>query len=155
MTMEDFRTKCINGWRVIAGLLSGIAMLSCFSLGFFKMAAALYAFRKESPVAGILAGLELFFLAPLPYLSLMALTNYLEAVVENDKVGMEIEYPFLQRAKHLVFGLMIAVLATSGIEMLVSKSESVEFKLVIPKVIGSGFLILVIALHTRWSQDKH
>src|SRR5712691_2851193 len=110
-------------------------MFGSFGVGFVVIsegfAGALTAFvggTKPSAAAAvllntILGGLEMFFLAPLPFLAFISITRLFRAVISRQPERLDFSYSFITEVKRLITGLMIAAVATDLIHHIIGGVE--------------------------------
>jgi hypothetical protein len=113
-----------HGLQAAAGIGAAIAMIVGFLVGFVAISQALWSAvgnvvlsssEAKPAVAELLAGLEWFFLAPLPFLSVHGIIKYFER-----------QHEALFEVKRLVVGQIIAVVATDLVERLAAQSGQVD-----------------------------
>ncbi len=120
--------------ETVGAVLSALAMVGCFVYGFIDIGKGFGFVSRELVVSGgktssalldnTLAGLEMFFLAPLPFLAFLSITKLFRAVTNLQNPALfEAAHKLLQDVKRLIAGLIIAVVATEMVHRIVLGSD--------------------------------
>ena len=99
---------------------------------------------ENSGVASALEGLECIFLAPLAFLLVSGIWNFVEAVnkaIRDDKPLASVPPTFLNRVKGLIIGLMIAVVATDLLKRSIEE-QGLTYR---PAITGCLFIVVLAA----------
>jgi hypothetical protein len=117
--------------ETFGGVFSALAMIGCFGfglvqvgVGFLRLCSA-PGHSSELFIDSVLRGLELFFLAPLPFLAFCSIIRLLRAWTGVDRTNAQ-SVQFLEAAredvgwvKRFITGLMIAVVSTDLIHRII------------------------------------
>lgn len=148
MTLIE-RTKVGVIWLETAGAaFTVLAMVGCIALGVYQIGAGFYGiihgpdYSAKSLIDAVLAGLEMFFLAPLPYLAFRSITNLYVAMTKNNSKDLREAETLVGSVKRLITGLMIAVVATELIHRIIAGSD-----LAAKSIAAMLGLIAVLALY--------
>jgi hypothetical protein len=133
LSKAGIRTAELMAFLVVSFTL--VAMMGCVAVAMTVIAKGFVLTVIQRPLASAtaaplvswtLSGLELFFLAPLPYLAFLSVVKLVRATFDfernKDRNALEEAHKFIGRVKHLIIGLMIAVVATEMIHRVVGGS---------------------------------
>jgi hypothetical protein len=122
----EFAVHAVTALETLGATIAFVAMLGFFGCGVLEVGKGFFAVvgygaepgvgRAASLVHSALHGLELIFLAPLPYLAFLSVVKLVRATIEfeqdGDKNKLEDAHDLVGKVKRLITGLMIAVIAT-------------------------------------------
>jgi hypothetical protein len=164
----------------LGSMLTSIAMLACFGFGMVKLWAALRIAAgglhvapamgrpelvEQTLIHSLLGGLEMFFLAPLPYLAFVTITKLIRTMHEEGRnlpppqqiiARQDLEHALERVAivKRLINGLMVAVVSTELIHRLIGEgidgSDTSAKAFGIPAAVMIG-LILALSINYKFS----
>jgi hypothetical protein len=146
--VRDWVMWLLLALEALGAAVTALAMLGCFAYGMFKMwggaKGAIAAARLSAPGAGadigeatlihsLLGGLEMFFLAPLPYLAFESILRLVKAMQEEARplsgdaqmaarAKLELAQERVGHVKRLITALMIAIVSTELIHRLIGGS---------------------------------
>lgn len=165
--------KFMKFLTLLGVFFTSIGMLACFAFGMLKMGIGMLAAAKggvahwnsadPEVIHSMLGGLELFFLAPLPYLTFMSITKLVDAMfheMQNPQAplaqkNLEYAQERVGKVKRLIVGLMIAIVSTELIHRLIAP-EGASFSgpaFWIPAAVMIG-LILALSVYHRVSATE-
>jgi hypothetical protein len=151
----------------IAGLLelsgafaASAVMFGCFCFGFVQigdgfvgLVRQLFTGTKVSATGNgllnaTLTGLEMFFLAPLPFLAFFSISRLFRAAIGNDPSELQRSKMLVVEVKQLIVGLMIAVVSTELIHRISTGTELTPIA-----TLATIGLIAVLSLY-YWSSHR-
>lgn len=103
-----------------------------------------------SLINATLAGLEMFFLAPLPFLAFFSTARLFRAMISGDPTSLLWSQNLVVDVKRLITGLMIAIVSTVLIHRITSGTELTPIS--VASALG---LIAVLSVYYWASGDKH
>jgi hypothetical protein len=115
--------------------------------------------NRHTLIVGVLGGLEMLFLAPLPFLAFSSVSELYKASLTRDLVRLENAEILVGKAKRLITGLMIAVVSTELIELIVgndleSKPKSIAACLGVGLIAVLSLYYWISALKTQAERTK-
>jgi hypothetical protein len=130
------KVEFLGGLLELVGAIGAAALMcGCFAFGFVEIGGGLgVAYRGlfaggQTAAAGAtlinatLSGLEMFFLAPLPFLAFFSTSQLFRAVVSRSEEKLRSSQVLMAKVKQLITGLMIAVVATELIHRITAGAE--------------------------------
>jgi hypothetical protein len=125
--------QIVKALELLGAVATSLAMFACFTFGVIKVGQGLEVatsglFDHVIPsgptlLDPILAGLEMFFLAPLPFLAFRSITKLYQAILNNSSADLDAAHVLVVHVKRLITGLMIAVVATELIHRIITDKE--------------------------------
>jgi len=159
MNYEKKVVAIARGLETLGAIAAALAMFGCGAFGVFLIGSGFFVACRglfsgvipsaQNLIIAVLAGLEMFFLAPLPILALSSVTELYRAMIAKDPVRLESAETLVGKAKQLITGLMIAVVSTEILHRIIAGGD-LEAKTVVA-ILG---LIAALSLYYWVSTPK-
>lgn len=155
MRMRERMERMAGLLELLGAAASALVMFGCFAFGFVDVVKALFAGKEAAATSSILinatlAGLEMFFLAPLPFLAFFGMARLFRAVIRGNPTNLRSAQNLVVDVKRLITGLMIATVSTELIHRITSGTELTPMS-----VVSALGLVAVLSMYYWALGDKH
>lgn len=133
MNLRQQIERIVAFLELLGAVATSLAMLGCFAYGIVgiihgliaAIRGALTGTNASGPILidTTLTGLELLFLAPLPFLAFISTTRLYRAMTGQNPDRLETAHELVVQTKRLITSLMIAVVSTELIHRIISGAE--------------------------------